>query len=172
MSTSISKDKAYKRWIEDLKNRIQASQIKAAIKVNSELLDLYWQLGQEIILKQKEGNWGDAIIDQLSKDLTAAFPGIKGFSRANLFFIRKWFLFYQPLLIVSQPVRQLPQSISQDQYFQFVSQLVRQIPWGHNREIITKCIDIKEALFYTQKIINNNWSRAVLVGTRLGIRLL
>ncbi len=109
MSTSISKDKAYKRWIGELKKRIQSSQIKAAIKVNSELLDLYWQLGQEIILKQKESNWGDAIIDQLSKDLTAAFPGIKGFSRANLFFIRKWFLFYQPLLIVSQPVRQLPQ---------------------------------------------------------------
>jgi hypothetical protein len=60
---------------------------------------LYWQLGQEIVIKQKESNWGKAIIDRLSKDLTAAFPGMKGFSRANLFFIRNWFLFYQPLLI-------------------------------------------------------------------------
>ncbi len=74
MSPNISKGKAYKRWVEDLKNRIQASRIKAAIKVNSALVDLYWQLGQEIILEQKEGNWGDAIIDQLSKDLTGAFP--------------------------------------------------------------------------------------------------
>ncbi len=60
-------------------------------------------------------------------------------------------------------MRQLPQNISQDQYFKFVSQLVRQIPWGHNREIITKCNDIEEAVFYTQKTINNHWSRAVLV---------
>ncbi len=89
MESIISKDKAYKSWLEALKKRIQASQIKAAIKVNSELLNLYWQLGHEIILKQKEANWGDSIIDQLSKDLTAAFPGMKGFSKRNLFYIRQ-----------------------------------------------------------------------------------
>ena len=162
MSTSISKDKDYKKWLEELKNSIQASQIKAAIKVNSELLDLYWHLGEEIAAKQKDSNWGDSIIEQLSKDLTTAFPGMKGFSRANLFFIRKWFLFYQPLTIVSQPVRQLPLSRNQADYFSFVSQLVRQIPWGHNREIITKCSEIDEAVFYVQQTINNNWSRSVL----------
>lgn len=91
-------------------------------------MDLYWELGHEIVLKQNESNWGDSIIDQLSKDLTNAFPGVKGFSRANLFFIRKWFLFYQPLLNVSQPVRHLPENVPQAQYFKFVSQLVRQIP--------------------------------------------
>src|SRR5215210_5425473 len=143
MSTIISKDKAYKKWLEELKNRIQASQIKAAIRVNNELLDLYWQLGEEITAKQKESNWGDAMIEQLSKDLTTEFPGMKGFSRANLFFIRKWFLFYKPLSIVSQPMRQLPVNIKHEDYFTFVSQLVRQIPWGHNREIITKCSEIE-----------------------------
>jgi predicted nuclease of restriction endonuclease-like (RecB) superfamily len=163
MSTSISKDKAYKNWLEELKKRIQSSQIKAAIKVNSELMELYWQLGEEIISKQKESNWGEAIIEQLSKDLTAAFPGMKGFSRANLFFIRKWFLFYQPVSIVSQPVRQLSHHKEQSNYFLSVSQLVRQIPWGHNREIITKCRDIEEAMYYVQQTIKNNWSRAVLL---------
>ncbi len=79
MSSIISRDKAYKSWTEELKKRIQATQIKATLKVNSELLDLYWELGQEIIAKQKVSNWGDAIIDQLSKDLAAAFPGMKGF---------------------------------------------------------------------------------------------
>jgi predicted nuclease of restriction endonuclease-like (RecB) superfamily len=162
MSTVISRDKAYKKWLEELKKKIKTSQIKAAIRVNTELLDLYWQLGGEITEKQKESNWGDAIIEELSKDLTAAFPGMKGFSRANLFFIRKWFLFYQPLSIVSQPVRQLPFNINQEDYFPFVSQLVRQIPWGHNREIITKCSEIEEAVFYVQQTINNNWSRSVL----------
>ena len=89
MSTVISKDKAYKTWLEELKKRIQTSQIKAAIKVNSELLELYWQLGEEIIAKQKESTWGEAIIEQLSIDLAAAFPGMKGFSKRNLFYIRK-----------------------------------------------------------------------------------
>ena len=163
MSTNISKDKVYKTWLEELKKRIQSSQIKAAIKVNSELLELYWQLGEEIITKQKESNWGEAIIEQLSKDLTAAFPGMKGFSRANLFFIRKWFLFYQPMSIVSQPVRQLHENNVQSNYFLSVSQLVRQIPWGHNREIVTKCRDIEEAIFYVQQAIKNNWSRDVMV---------
>lgn len=76
MSTSISKDKGYKNWLEELKKRIQSSEIKAAVGVNSELLELYWQVGKEMLSKQKESNWGDAIIEQLSKDLTAAFPGM------------------------------------------------------------------------------------------------
>jgi uncharacterized Zn finger protein len=79
MSINISKDEAYQTWFEELKTRIQGSQIKAAIKVTAELLLLYWQLGEEIILKQKESEWGDAVINQLSNDLTAAFPGMKGF---------------------------------------------------------------------------------------------
>lgn len=58
METMISKDKGYKIWLEDLKKRIQASQIKAAVKVNTELLNLYWQLGDEIVSKQKDSNWG------------------------------------------------------------------------------------------------------------------
>jgi predicted nuclease of restriction endonuclease-like (RecB) superfamily len=172
MESLLSKDQAYKSWLGTLKSKILSSQIKAAIKVNAELLELYWQLGQEIAVKQKESSWGDAVIEQLSKDLTAAFPGMKGFSRANLFFIRKWVLFYQQ--IVSQPVRLLPQNMSGDDYFEFVSQLVRQIPWGHNRLIITKCKDIEEALFYVQQTISNNWSRAVLeaqIETKLCQRL-
>jgi predicted nuclease of restriction endonuclease-like (RecB) superfamily len=119
------------------------AQIKAAIKVNYELLNLYWELGKEISEKQKKTNWGESLIDQLSKDLSKAFPGVKGFSRANLFFIRKWFLFYQNA--------------------EKVSQLVRQIPWGHNREIIVKCADIEEAVFYGEGTIQNNWSRAILL---------
>jgi predicted nuclease of restriction endonuclease-like (RecB) superfamily len=94
MESIISKDKVYRGWLEELKKKISASQIKAAIKVNSELLNLYWQLGLEIISKQKESSWGDAIMEQLSKDLTEAFPGMKGFSKRNLFYIRQWYLFY------------------------------------------------------------------------------
>jgi predicted nuclease of restriction endonuclease-like (RecB) superfamily len=76
VSKIISSDKNYKIWLQELKNRVQSSQIKAALKVNSELLNLYWHLGKEISEKQIASEWGDAVIEQLSKDLTAAFPGM------------------------------------------------------------------------------------------------
>src|SRR6185437_9545433 len=94
MNSIINTDKQYKEWLIEIKRKIQVAQIKAAIRVNHELLNTYWELGKEITIKQQQANWGDALIDQLSKDLAAAFPGVKGFSRANLFFIRKWYLFY------------------------------------------------------------------------------
>ncbi|MDO6432756.1 PDDEXK nuclease domain-containing protein [Flavitalea sp. BT771] len=143
MLQELSINKQYTKWLVDIKQKIQVAQIKAAVKVNHELLNLYWELGEEICEKQKNTNWGEALIDQLSKDLSKAFPGVKGFSRTNLFFMRKWFLFYQNA--------------------EKVSQLVRQIPWGHNREIVMKCTDIEEAIFYVQGTIQNNWSRAILL---------
>ena len=136
-------DKQYTKWFIEIKQKIQVAQIKTAIKVNHELLNLYWELGKDISEKQKKTNWGESLIEQLSEDLSKAFPGVKGFSRANLFFMRKWFLFYQNAGKVSQ--------------------LVRQIPWGHNREIVMKCTNIEEAVFYVQGTIQNNWSRAVLL---------
>jgi predicted nuclease of restriction endonuclease-like (RecB) superfamily len=142
MGTSIATDKSYKLWIVELKKKIQGAQIKAAITVNRHLLDLYWELGKGIIEKQQQANWGEALIDQLSKDLSAAFPDIKGFSRTNLFYIRKWFLFYR----TSEKVQQL----------------VGQIPWGHNCMIISKCSDVLEALFYVRETLTNNWSRSTL----------
>lgn len=111
--------------------------------MNRQLLELYWELGKEIYEKQKKAEWGDGLIDQLAKDLSREFPGMRGFSRANLFFIRKWYLFYESCGIVSQ--------------------VVRQIPWGHNREIIIKCSSVPEALFYARKTLENNWSRNVLL---------
>ena len=126
----------------ELKSKIGAAQIKAAMTVNRQLLELYWQLGKDIYEKQQKANWGEGLIEQLSKDLMAAFPDMKGFSRANLFFIRKWYLFYKDVEIVSQ--------------------VVGLIPWGHNRLIVSRISDVKEALFYVRETIKNNWSRAVL----------
>jgi hypothetical protein len=96
----------------------------------------------------------------LAKDLSSEFPEIKGFSRTNLFYIRRWFLFYKGQF---EKVPQLVAQLQGLEPFQFVPQLVAQIPWGHNREIITKTADINEALFYVQETLRNNWSRSVLL---------
>ena len=65
----------YKAWIEDIKKRIKQSQIKAAVKVNYELLELYWGIGRDIVAKQKHAKWGDAFLATMSKDLQKSFPG-------------------------------------------------------------------------------------------------
>ena len=162
MAQNLSVDKQYEKWIVELKDKIRTTQIKAAMTVNRELLNLYWELGRDICEKQEKANWGEGLIDQLAKDLSAAFPDIKGFSVRNLFYIRKWYLFYRGLEIVPQVVAELGKA-PQTQGVVIVQQVVAVIPWGHNLHIITKCSDVQEALFYVQETIKNNWSRAVLV---------
>ena len=147
MAHRLSADSQYKKWVVELKSKIGAAQIKAAMTVNRQLLELYWQLGKDIYEKQQKANWGEGLIEQLSKDLIAAFPDMKGFSKRNLFYIKQWYLFYNKLEIVGE---------------EKVQQVVAEIPWGHNVLIISKCPHVHEALFYVRETIKNNWSRAVL----------
>ena len=140
----------YKDWLQDLKGKIQQSQIKAAIQVNSELLRLYWQIGKDIVEKQAQAKWGDGFLQTLSADLCKEFPTMKGFSYRNLKSIRQWYLFYNQLDIIGK---------------QLVSQLevsLFSIPWGHHIMIMQRCKNTQEALFYVHKTIENHWSRSVL----------
>ncbi len=136
----------YVNWVNELKGLIQKTQIKASLSVNIELLKLYWNIGKSISKKSKEEKWGTSIVEQLSKDLKSSFPKQHGFSRSNLFSMKKWFEFY---------------SLS-DLEVEKVQQLVGQIPWGHNILIVTKAKNIDEAIFYVSKTLENNWSRTSL----------
>lgn len=75
----IQPDKTYNDWFEYLKTKIRSAQLKAAVAVNYQLLQLYWELGKEIVEKQREAQWGDAVLEQLSLDLRLSFPEISGF---------------------------------------------------------------------------------------------
>jgi predicted nuclease of restriction endonuclease-like (RecB) superfamily len=90
---------------------------------------------------------GTSVVEQLSKDLKTEFSDQKGFSRSNLFSMKQWFEFYA----------------ASNNDIEKIQQLVGQIPWGHNLAIITKSKSKDEALFYCNKTIENNWSRAVLI---------
>lgn len=142
----------YRAWIENIKQRIKQSQIKASVKVNYAMLDLYWDIGRDIVAKQKAAKWGDAFLSTMSKDLRRAFPNVSGFSVQNLKSIRYWYKFYNSdengLQLVSQ--------------IEMVEKMVKSIPWGHNQRIAYKCNSIPEALFYVQKTMDNGWSRSVL----------
>jgi predicted nuclease of restriction endonuclease-like (RecB) superfamily len=155
MTQNLSVDKQYKKWIVEVKERISTAQIKAALTVNRQLMELYWELGREIYEKQQSTKWGESLIEQMAKDLSSAFPGMKGFSRRNLFYIKKWYDFYRDVEIIPQTVGQMDASGK-------VQQVVALIPWGHNILIIMRCKDISEALFYIKNTVDNNWSRAIL----------
>ena len=140
----------YKQWIGELKRRIRQSQIKAAVKVNTELLQLYWELGKDIVEKQKSARWGEGFLKQISQDLMTTFPQMNGFSVRNLQQICKWHSFYNLELINA---KQLVSHLQQD----FFS-----VPWGHHILIMQRCKNIDKALFYVQQTVENNWSRTVL----------
>ncbi|MBQ3368129.1 DUF1016 family protein [bacterium] len=139
-------DPEYSAWFETLKNRYRSSQIKAVVKINTELLEFYWSLGRDIAEKKAEERWGSGVIERLSSDFKSAFPGQKGFSTTNLWYIKKWFLFYSHDL---EKLHQLG-----GEFFC--------VPWRHHIEIITKCRDAGEAFFYIRKTVENNLSRSAL----------
>ncbi|MFW3341650.1 PDDEXK nuclease domain-containing protein [Aliarcobacter butzleri] len=156
-------DIKYKNWINELKQKFQTSQIKASIQVNSTLLEFYWNLGNEIIQKQKEYSWGSGFLEQLSCDLNAEFPDTKGFSKRNLELMRRWVSFYNCGTVYSSIAKQLvSQNIEKEILPQFGNKLFL-IPWGHNIAIIQKCKTIEEAFFYVENTIKNGISRSVLI---------
>lgn len=142
----------YKNFISNIKSKIQNAQIKASIKVNEELLKLYWEIGYMIVGKQKLSSWGDSFLENISRDLQKEFPDMKGFSYRNMRAVKQWYLFWQ----------QAVSNLENAQWQQAIANLFR-IPWGHNLVILSKCKDIDEALFYVSKTIENSYSRAVLV---------
>ncbi len=84
----------YREWIALIKDRIRNSQIKASIKVNRELLELYWHIGEDIVNRQKHSKWGEGLLRQMSIDLKKTFPDMAGFSETNLKIMRLWYRFY------------------------------------------------------------------------------
>jgi hypothetical protein len=141
------KDPDLKHWLIDLKARIRQSQIKAMIKVNDEMLRLYWDLGRDIVVRQMEGVWGSGFFKYLSKELMMEFPDMKGFSKSNLYNIKQFYLFYtQDSSIRQQLVGELPpqlgnspqvvdnngNTIRQQLADELEDHPIFQIPWGHH----------------------------------------
>ena len=173
---TMASNSDFKSWVSQLKQDIRSAQIRAAIKVNTELLRLYWRMGADICEKQKSASWGDGWLKELSRELMTEFPDMKGFSHRNLQYIRQWYLFYnQENTIVQQAVAQLEDvnvqqavaKLDDDMRQQTVAQISEDVffsvPWGHHLYIISQCKDVSRAVFYLKKTVENGWSRAVLL---------
>lgn len=146
----ISPPAGYADWLADLKGRIHTAQQRATLAVNRELVLLYWQIGRDILARQASQGWGAKVIERLAQDLRAAFPEMKGFSRANLMYMRAFAEAWPDAEIVQQAVGQLP--------------------WGHNLVLLSRLKDPEQRLAYAQAAIAHGWSRNVLnihIETRL-----
>ncbi len=134
--------KAYKYFLNDVKQLVESSKIKAIIRVNNELLQFYWQLGQLIVQKQTEQGWGAKVIQHLSDDLHLAFPNSKGFSVRNLNYMRKFAAAYPDFSIV-QP-------------------LAAQLSWTHHTILLDRFSDKQTRTWYILKSAEQGWSKRIL----------
>jgi predicted nuclease of restriction endonuclease-like (RecB) superfamily len=132
----------YEAFLGELKERVRTAQLRAAVAVNRELVLLYWQIGRDILARQKARGWGAKVIDRLSRDLRREFPGMEGFSPRNLKYMRAFAEAWP-----EEPI---------------VQQLVAQIPWGHNVRLLDQVKDRSAREWYARQTIENGWSRSVL----------
>jgi len=135
--------KSYTELLKNIKERVRAAQVRAALSANRELVLLYWRIGGDILDRQAAEKWGAKVIDRLAADLRLEFPEMKGFSARNLKYMRA--------LAEAYPDTQ------------FVQQAVAQIPWGHNVRILDYVKDPGDREWYIRKTIEHGWSRPVLV---------
>ncbi|MDK2409316.1 PDDEXK nuclease domain-containing protein [Dolichospermum flos-aquae] len=141
MSNSISDE--YTHLLMEVQQRIRSAQYKALKAVNREMINLYWDIGQMIVIKQQDAIWGKSVVEQLAKDLQTEFPGISGFSARNIWNMRNFYVTY-----------------SQNEKLQ---PMVTEIGWTHNIVILEKCKDDLEREFYIRMTRKFGWTKNVLI---------
>lgn len=168
MSKLLKIDKEYTEWINKLSLRFRKSQIKAAVKVNSEMLHFYWSVGEDIVIHKADSKWGEGFYKGLSQDLQDIFPSVKGFSVRNLQYMKQMYeVFSKESVFTPQVVAHIKDTPKEEITPQIVAQYIKDsvchIPWGHIRYILDKKYDSQKSFFFVRQVIEHNWSRAVLL---------
>lgn len=142
-ATGEAESKGYGELLDVVRTRIREARFNAAVAVNRELVVLYWQIGHEILVRQRAAGWGGRVVERLGMDLRREFPELRGLSRTNLLYARAFAEAYPDETLVRQ--------------------LVGQIPWGHNTILLDKAHDLEERTWYVRQVIEHGWSRNVLI---------
>lgn len=137
----------YKGLLKEIKQKVLSSQLKAAVAVNEELIRLYWEIGRLVVERQQKEAWGTNVLERLARDLQNSFPGMKGFSRSNLFRMRGFYL-------SCEKVAQLVRQFDELPFFR--------IPWGHNILLVQRVNSEEARLWYAQQTIIGSLSRKAL----------
>ena len=170
-------DKDYIEWLSDVKSRFRQSQIKAAIRVNTTMLEFYWSVGRDLVAMRAEQKWGAGVVKQFALDMRQAFPNETGFSHTNVKYMKRWYLFYYERVTKSQQAigllwdeksHQLGDQIEIAEKGQRLGGQIEmpetfgRVPWGQHTDIVSRCDSLEEALFYVKSVLENGWSRPVL----------
>ena len=179
-------DAEYIAWLQEIKGRYQRIRSRIALQANYGTLEFNWLLGRDLVEKKAERRWGTGVVEQLSLDMRAAYPDIKGFSSRNLWYMKQWYLFYrgdtQRLEKLHQlgaelqaaenknPIKlhQLGAEIASPNRITAILDngemlpLFGIVPWKHHVLISSKCKSIEEAFYYLQRIIDEGLSRSEL----------
>lgn len=151
-------NKSYIHFIDDIKSQIKVARVKAHLAVNRELILLYFKIGKSILQKQKEEGWGSKIIERISNDLRNEFPEMKGLSVTNIDYMRRFAeSICQRTVDKLSDVKISPQAVGELEFAFF------NIPWGHNRELLSAVKDFDQRLWYATQVVANGWSRNVLM---------
>lgn len=142
MSSAVPLPDSYGRVLADLKHRVRRAQQSARRRVNNELVALYWSIGRTILTEQEQRGWGAGVVSQLARDLSAAFPGVAGFSLTNLRYMRA--------AALAWPDAKLPQPVGD-------------LPWGHIRLLLDRFETREERDWYAEAAAAHGWSRNVLL---------
>ncbi len=148
--------KGYEKFLGELKEQIRTARLRAAIGVNRELIELYWQIGKSLVERQRSDGWGKSVVERLARDLQTEFPGMSGFSPRNVWRMRAFYLAY------TEEVRKLPRPVAELDG-ENLPRAVAEIPWGHNSDLLDKVKNPVERLWYAHAAVENGWSRSVLV---------
>lgn len=143
VDSSISFETTYQDWIKDIKSKVLEIRYNSIIHINRELIHLYWEIGNSILIQQNLKEWGAKVIDRLSTDLKTSFPDMKGFSIRNLKYMRAF-------------AEAWPDA-------QFVQEVLAQITWYHNITLLDKVRDVDARIWYCTQTVENGWSRNTMV---------
>ena len=139
----LTQNKEYTHLLESIKTRIRRAQYDALKTVNKEMIVLYWDIGKMIVERQQKEGWGKAVVETLAVDLQKEFPGVQGYSKDNLWRMRKFFIQYQDN--------------------QKLAPMVQEIGWTHNIFIMERCGDDLEREFYIRMTRKYGWTKNVLL---------
>jgi len=154
-------EKDYIELLNEIKNQIILSRVKAVQAVNSEMIAMYWNIGKTVLKQQQIHGWGKSVVDKLALDLQHEYKDKTGFSSSNIWRMRQFYSEYTQPKILAQLVREL--YIAENEAEKSILKLVCNIPWGHNIMIMEKIKNITERLYYIQTTAEYAWSRNILL---------
>ena len=132
----------YETFLRDIKRYVADTRTRIIIHANTQMICLYWQIGNSILQHQQELGWGAKVADRMSRDLRKEFPDMKGFSPRNLKYMRQF-------------AQEWPD-------FQIVQRVVAQLPWRSNLILLGKLTTLTDRLWYAHKALQYGWSSTIM----------